>query len=189
MLDQHPFIQGIYHITDWEGYDHMLFLAALSAGFVLSQWKKVILLATAFTIGHSITLVLSAFNLLTFASSTIEWLIPLTIALTAIFKLLVKREEEPLTAAVFSITMAFGLIHGMGFSSFFKMMFSDTGSMIKALLFFNLGVEVGQLLIISCLISLSTLLITRLYIPALLWKRTVALFCLILGVWLFVERF
>ena len=76
---------GWQHILDWQGYDHILFITALCGVYLLYDWKKVLILVTAFTVGHSITLALSVFNLISIQTSWIEFFIPITIAFTCFY--------------------------------------------------------------------------------------------------------
>jgi uncharacterized membrane-anchored protein YitT (DUF2179 family) len=183
------FTEGIAHITDFEGYDHMLYLAALCAPFALKQWKKVVLLATAFTAGHSIALILSALDILRFRSDLIETLIPATIMATALLNILKKSTSNPNSILPYIITILFGLIHGMGFSTYFRIIADDGTDFVMSLLLFNLGVETGQLIIISVLLTASTLLTNTLNLIS--QKRYVmALSIAAFGValWLFIGK-
>ena len=135
METTHFIIEGISHITDPGGYDHMLFLLALSCQFEWPRWKKSLWLITAFTLGHSITLGLSAAGFVAVSSNIIEILIAVSILLPYV------------------ITTFFGLIHGAGFSSYFKMIAGDS-EFIWQLFPFNLGVEIGQIIILIIITTL-----------------------------------
>ena len=78
------FINGWEHIVDINAYDHLLFVMTLCAAFQLKQWKQILVIITAFTIGHSCTLILSSLDLVPSNSAIIETLIPITIMITAI---------------------------------------------------------------------------------------------------------
>jgi hypothetical protein len=136
----------------------MLFLLALSAIYTLSDWRKVIALVTSFTIGHSITLALATFNIIKFDTALIEFLIPVTILLTCItnfFKLKGAASKQPTILSLHNLmALFFGLIHGMGFSNFLKAMLGRNGSIWQQLLAFNVGIELGQLLIVAGLLIL-----------------------------------
>ncbi len=148
-------LQGILHITDLQGYDHMLFLLALCAPFSAREYKKVFWLATAFTLGHSLTLALAALDVLRFSSHLIELLIPITIMLTALWNVAAGAFiQKPKAWVQYSMAATFGLIHGMGFSSYFRMLYNETGDLVKQLFLFNLGVELGQIIIICLLLLL-----------------------------------
>jgi hypothetical protein len=142
--------EGILHITDIQGYDHMLFLLALCAPYSYQDWKKIIWMATAFTLGHSLTLALSALDLIRFSSDLIELLIPITIMITAAWNIFGLRFKPTGTDWIrYVVTAGFGLIHGMGFSSYLRMMLTQASNLIKELFLFNLGVEIGQIIIIA----------------------------------------
>lgn len=143
------FYSGWHHIVDITAYDHLLFVMTLCAAFKLTQWKQILVIITAFTIGHSGTLVLSALDFIPVNSKLIEMLIPFTIMITAIANIInyEKNGRFSDTNIKYSIALVFGLIHGLAFASNFKfMLFSD--SIIIPLLLFNLGIEVGQLFIV-----------------------------------------
>lgn len=148
------FLDGIRHITDVEGYDHMLFLLALAAPYSYKDWKTVVLLATAFTVGHSVSLFLAASDLVRFSSTVIEALIPATIVLTCLGNLMTSANTQSGGSMTYrySLAAAFGLIHGMGFSSFFRMIFNEGQSFVAQLFLFNLGVECGQVFIIAIIL-------------------------------------
>jgi hypothetical protein len=158
---------GFEHISDLKGYDHILFIVALCAVYKVGEWRKVALLVTAFTLGHSITLALASLDILPIHTAWIEFLIPVTIVVTAIYNVLAHRferevEEGTLGRRVqtnYAFAAAFGLIHGMGFSNFFRAMIApgEHSQLVQQLLAFNLGVEIGQLLIVGCILLVSLL--------------------------------
>jgi hypothetical protein len=158
------FLEGVGHITDFGGYDHMLYLAALCAPYTLKNWKKVVLLATAFTAGHSLALFLAATDIIRFSSDLIETLIPLTIILTCLLSFMHDTTGARTGFTQYVVTTGFGLIHGMGFSSYFRMIANESGEFIKSLLLFNLGVEAGQLLIVAVLLCFASL-VTGVVLP------------------------
>lgn len=144
--------QGIGHITDIKGFDHMLFIVTLCAVYRLDQWRRILILVTAFTLGHSITLALSALDIIRVNQTLVEALIPVTILLTSIFNILHKEDRTfGKISWNYPLTLCFGLIHGMGFSNFFRamMMGITDDSITVPLLGFNLGIEVGQLIIVT----------------------------------------
>lgn len=141
---------GITHILDMGGLDHLLFLVVLVICFQWKNWKAVLLLATAFTVGHSITLALAAMNMVKVDSERVELLIALSIALTAAYNLLRPIREEQGWAR-YCAALAFGLIHGLGFSNFFRTILG-TDSIVGPLLAFNLGVEVAQAIIVMAVL-------------------------------------
>ncbi len=154
------FTMGIQHICDLQGYDHILFIASLCILFDLHEWKKLLALITAFTIGHCITLALSVFNLLVIPASIIEILIPITIIITCITNIL--HRENPLTNIrhyYFSVLL-FGFIHGMGFSYLLKSLLGSEENILSPLFLFNLGLETGQVIIVVFVLLISLILQT-----------------------------
>lgn len=144
---------GFQHITDLAGYDHMLFLLALIASFRPSEWKKVLVLITAFTVGHSITLALAALDIVRIDSSMVEFLIPVTIVITAILNLI--RPEKTSRSAIwleYMLALGFGLIHGLGFSNYLRALLMD--ELLVPLLSFNIGLEAGQILVVGSIIGI-----------------------------------
>ena len=142
------FQMGWQHIIAWDGYDHILFIMALCAIYMLQDWKKVLILVTAFTIGHSVTLALSVLHVVYVRSSIIELLIPVTIWITSIFNLF-RRELSPQKVQLnYLFALFFGLIHGMGFSTYLKSLLGTQANIVAPLLAFNLGLEFGQVLVV-----------------------------------------
>lgn len=156
---------GFEHIADLSGYDHILFIIALCAIYHLREWRKVAILVTAFTIGHSVTLALAALDIIPLRPALIEFLIPVTIFVTAMYNVLVHREDTAVAEGTFDrrvtwnylFALFFGLIHGMGFSNFFRSLLlpGEEGELVKQLLAFNLGVEIGQLAIVGFILAAS----------------------------------
>ena len=154
------FSLGYHHIADLRGIDHILFIAALCMRYQLIDWKKILVLVTAFTIGHSITLALSALNIVHFSTKWIEFLIPITIFITAISNLFVKKftfkSKFPI---IYFFALFFGLIHGLGFSNYLKSLLGKDQSIITQLFAFNIGLEAGQILIVSIILFISFILV------------------------------
>jgi hypothetical protein len=153
------FQMGWQHIVDWEGMDHILFIAALCAVYLLEDWRKVLVLVTAFTIGHSITLALSVTNVVFIKSSVIEFLIPVTIAITA-FSNVIRKQTVPNKLQInYFFAGFFGLIHGMGFSGYLKSLLGTQTNIVRPLLAFNLGLEFGQIMIVTGVLLLAAIVV------------------------------
>jgi hypothetical protein len=158
------FKTGFEHILDWNGYDHILYVLVLCISFSFSDFKKLFILVSAFTLGHSITLALSTLNVISFPQAYIEVLIPFTILITCInnlknIKLLVRRKQKSVNLKLnYFLAAFFGLIHGLGFSFLLKSMLSKEQTIIVPLLSFNIGIELGQLLIVLFLLLVSGIL-------------------------------
>lgn len=168
---------GREHILDYvNGYDHILFVVALCALYMINDWPKVLILVTAFTIGHSITLALSTLNIIKVNTALIEFLIPLTIFITAgsnIFK-----DEENLGGRKIQLNyfyaLCFGLIHGMGFSSYLKSILGRNRSIVKQLFAFNVGLELGQIIIVVVFLMLSFIAVKVFTVDRRDWKIVIS---------------
>lgn len=153
------FVTGLEHITDLSGYDHILFVTLLVLTYPFGQWGKLLGLITAFTLGHCITLVLSSFNLVQPPQTLIELLIAISILSMSVYHLLnLKKEPVSRLSLVFITTLIFGLIHGLGFSFLLKAMLGKEENVLLPLLYFNLGIEAGQVLIIAVVLIFSLIL-------------------------------
>jgi hypothetical protein len=149
---------GIRHIADIEAYDHMIFLLALIAVYRLIDLKKIVLLVTAFTLGHSLTLALATLDLVIVESKYVEFLIPVTILITAISNLFSASSPGKTTMTwKYIVTAFFGLIHGLGFSGYLTAILGDESSLTIPLLAFNLGVEAGQILIVLAILIVASI--------------------------------
>ena len=148
------FKQGLWHILDIDGIDHMLFILAMTVFFNPSHWKKLALLITAFTVGHSITLALSVYDVITLKRNLVEQLIPITIIITCInnfFK--VYKPTQINYQLLYAVVLVFGCIHGLAFSNFLKMAFFEDDNLLASLVGFNVGIELGQLLIVGVFLA------------------------------------
>ena len=160
---------GFDHILDLMGYDHILFVIVLCAIYKISEWKKVLVLVTAFTIGHSVTLALSALDFVSFNADIIEFLIPLTILVTALFNVVANRESNERINRNYFMAMFFGFIHGLGFSNYFKALLGREESVVGPLLAFNIGVELGQLIIVFLSMFVGYIFMNRLKVKQREW--------------------
>lgn len=161
--------EGFYHITDWKGYDHILFVMALCLPYFLKDWKQVLILITAFTIGHSVTLALSVFNKILIPSTWIEFLIPITIIITALENLFRNNTQPKHVRFRYAAALLFGLIHGLGFSNYLRSMMGKSENIITQLLGFNIGLELGQLLIVLAVLMVSFIFVRLLNIKQREW--------------------
>ena len=151
---------GWEHIISSDALDHQLFILALVAIFSFKDLKKVLILVTAFTIGHSVTLALSAFDIIRFPSNWIEFLIPCTIVFTALDNLIFSKNVEKLIKLNYFLALFFGLIHGMGFANSVRMMLAQEQSITIPLFGFNVGLEIGQIAVVIIVLSIFYLLST-----------------------------
>ncbi|MCY7349484.1 MAG: HupE/UreJ family protein [Cytophagaceae bacterium] len=168
MSDFQIFLQlGFQHITDLKGYDHILFVVVLCAIYRPRDWRRVLILVTAFTLGHSITLALATLRLFSYRTEVIEALIPVTILATAITNFFVKDPEgrlrkpasPPAPRLRYAMALGFGLIHGLGFSNYLRSLLGREASIVEPLLAFNIGLELGQLVIVAVVLLLTFLVV------------------------------
>jgi hydrogenase/urease accessory protein HupE len=150
--------EGFHHILDPRGYDHILFVVALCVSYSIKEWKNVAWLVTAFTLGHSLTLALATLKILTFRTDIIEFLIPLTILATCLLNFFQAKKNTKISWQRYGLALGFGWIHGLGFSNFLRSMLGREESIFLPLLTFNLGLEIGQLLIVATILCISGLL-------------------------------
>ena len=148
---------GLQHVLDLDAYDHILFLAALAVPFTFKNWKQVVILATVFTIAHCASLAFSVYGIFSVDVGLIEFLIPVTIALTALYNFLRIFKEESITGIYFQAlaTAFFGLIHGFGVSNYFKMLMAEEEHKLGPLLGFATGIELSQVTIILLVLVLA----------------------------------
>jgi hypothetical protein len=150
---------GFYHIFNFQAYDHLAFLVALAAPYIWRNWRQVVLLATAFTIGHSVTLALSVLDLVIVNPAIVETLIPVTILLTSVFNIFryAKTNAETVGIPVQNLAAGvFGLIHGLGFSNYLKQLLGNESKPVLELFAFNVGIEIGQVLIVLLALLFNT---------------------------------
>ena len=172
---------GFRHICTPRAADHLTFLLALCAPYGLTDWRRVLALVTSFTVGHSLTLALATLGLVAFKPAVVEALIPVTIILTALWNLrgaglATGRPALPpgpvLAAAPNALALGFGLIHGLGFSNYLRALLGPASRPVQELLAFNLGVELGQVLIVAALLLLGALLLRGVGVARRDWLLT-----------------
>ncbi len=159
---------GKDHILDYvNGYDHILFVLALCAVYVVGDWKKILILVTAFTIGHSITLALATLHIINVPTDAIEFLIPLTIFITAVANLFKKETGLSKTRIQINYVFAlfFGLIHGLGFSNYLRALLGKHEHIVSPLFAFNLGLEMGQIIVVAIFLAISFILVELVKVP------------------------
>ena len=147
---------GLRHVLDLSGYDHILFLVALLAVFGFKDLKQVLYLVTFFTLGHTITLALSAYGVISVNIGLVEWLIPLTILITCMTNIF--KASTPVRGHHWNVNLIyaliFGLVHGLGFSNYFRMIIGKSESKLLPLLEFALGIELAQVIIVVIFLGL-----------------------------------
>ncbi|GHN00213.1 hypothetical protein WSM22_17020 [Cytophagales bacterium WSM2-2] len=168
---------GREHILDYKnGYDHILFVLALAAVYLVRDWRKILILVTAFTIGHSITLALATLEIISVKTELVEFLIPLTIFITAVSNLFKKEEtiDRKSVQLNYLFALFFGLIHGMGFSNYLRALLGKSHSILSPLLAFNLGLELGQIIVVTIFLGISYILVDWLKVSRRDWKMVLS---------------
>ena len=153
---------GINHVLDIKAYDHVLFLIVLTVPYMFKDWKRVLLLVSIFTLGHTLSLVLAAYNIISVKAQMVEFLIPITIMVVALFNVFTsgKGAQKEKIGILFLSTLFFGLIHGLGFAREFKMLLSDSDNKLILLLEFALGIEIAQIIIVFIVLLLGYIMQT-----------------------------
>ncbi|GGF17230.1 hypothetical protein GCM10011383_30840 [Hymenobacter cavernae] len=174
---------GFFHIFNLQAYDHLVFLLALCAPYVLADWRRVVALVTSFTVGHSLTLALATLGFVQYDVKVIETLIPITILLTCLLNMRqtgrgqerrLDRQRSVLLALPNLLAAIFGLIHGLGFSSYLRELLGRQSRPVLELLAFNLGVELGQLLIVSIILLIGFVVLHLLHAARRDWILVVS---------------
>ena len=146
---------GLTHVLDWQAYDHILFLIVLVAAYNFSNWKRIFILVSLFTIGHTVSLLLVNYSVVAISSKWVEFLIPVTILVAAFYNLLTsgKNNRSEKVGLFYVITIFFGLVHGFGFATYYKMI--TGGNEILPLLEFALGIELAQIIVVTIVLIFS----------------------------------
>lgn len=180
---------GLDHILDIDGYDHILFVIALCAIYEAREWKKILILVTAFTIGHSITLAMATLKLVTLDAELIEFLIPVTIFITALINI-INRNHELTPVQVrqnYGLALGFGLIHGMGFSNYLRSLLGKDDSIVNQLFAFNVGLEGGQIIIVVAFLLLGVILRTFFFLDRRDWVTIISSAVMGISITLMIE--
>lgn len=188
-MELNYFIEGWKHIISRDALDHQLFIIVLAALYTLKEWRQVLILVTAFTIGHSITLALSAFEVITVDTALVEFLIPCTIAVTAVTNFFYKNQQPGKIQLNYFLALFFGLIHGLGFANFIRFTIPKGGSIGWPLLQFNLGLEAGQVVFVTAVLLLAYLVIHKIGFNRRWWIWLLSGVVFIIALKLIAERF
>jgi len=163
------FSLGWEHIISSDALDHQLFIAALAAIYLIKDWKQVLILVTAFTIGHSLTLALSVLDIMRFPVNWVEFLIPVTIVITACSNMFQKKFTKRSVRINYFLALFFGLIHGMGFANSIRFMLASDQNLGWSLFGFNVGLEVGQIVVVLVLLLIAHLFVNILKVNRREW--------------------
>ena len=180
---------GWEHIISLDALDHQLFVLVLVAVYTYNDWRKILVLVTAFTIGHSITLALSVLDIVRVPADWVEFLIPLTILLTDADNILMRNKQTSLMRLNYYLALIFGLIHGMGFANTARLMLAKEQNIFTPLLGFNLGLEIGQVAVVLLILLVEFLLIKFLKLKKTHWMVFASVITFIISLKLCIERF
>lgn len=180
---------GWTHILSWDATDHIYFITSLAIIYTFLDWKKVLVLVTAFTIGHAVTLYLSALDLFRFNIEWVEFAIPCTIVVTAATNLLIRAELKTKGLLQYMLALGFGLVHGMGYANYIRMMLSKDQDLVWSFFSFNVGLEMGQILVVLLVLCIQWVLQKFKIINARLLSIIVSTLILFVSLLLAVERF
>jgi hypothetical protein len=172
------FEMGWQHIVAWEAQDHWLFILALSAIYLVGNWRQVLILVTAFTIGHSLTLALSVYDLVRINSDWVEFLIPCTIIATALFNFFQKQFQPQSLRLNYILALFFGLIHGLGFANAIRFMIIKGDGIGWQLFGFNIGLEAGQIVVVAAILLLSFLIVNKAGVKRKWWVWSLSIIAL-----------
>ncbi|HBF18854.1 MAG: HupE / UreJ protein [Owenweeksia sp.] len=150
---------GYEHILSLSALDHILFVIVLMAAYHTKHWLRIVIAVSLFTVGHSLSLILSSYNVVSLDKQLVEFLIPLTIVLTAVYNL-TKSGQQAQGNVKYGMALIFGLIHGFGFSSYISMLMMGDGDLWSVMLPFNLGIELGQLVIVLATFVVMLIMLT-----------------------------
>lgn len=179
---------GWEHIISLDALDHQLFVLVLVAAYSYSEWRKILILVTAFTIGHSVTLALSTLDVIRIPSDWVEFLIPLTILITAFDNILMRNQPKNLMQLNYYLALIFGLIHGMGFANTARMTLAQEQNIFTPLLGFNIGLELGQVVVVALILLIEFLLIKFFKLKKVHWMVFASFITLLISLKICIER-
>lgn len=156
------FKSGLWHVLNIKAYDHILFLIALTIPYAFREWRKVLLLVTLFTIGHTMTLILAVYGIISVRAALVETIIPITILVTGIYNIITRRKkfarkEEDNINFIAILTLFIGIVHGLGFFNYFRMQLAGTGDKLLPVAEFSLGIEAAQIIIVLIVLIVSAI--------------------------------
>ncbi len=149
---------GLYHILNFDGHDHILFVIIVSVPFVFKDWKRLLIIISVFTLGHTLSLILGVYDIVNLNFNITQWLIPITILFMAIYNILMAgKPKQRRPYLMYVIVLFFGLVHGLGFANAFESLVHPKENIILLILEFSIGIEIGQFIIVLCTLILSFL--------------------------------
>ena len=182
------FTTGWHHIISWAALDHILFIIALTAVYVAANFKQVLILVTAFTIGHSLTLALSVYDIIRFDEKWVEFVIPCTIIATALLNFAARDFKPKALRLNYFLALFFGLVHGMGFANTIRFMLAKDQSVAMPLLSFNIGLEAAQIVLVAVIFLAGYLAVDKLKANSKWWVWALSAIALIIAINMAIQR-
>jgi len=179
---------GWEHIINWSAVDHIFFVAALAAIYLVKDWRQVLILVTAFTIGHAITLILSAKSMITVNENLVEFLIPCTIVCTALSNLFLKNFTPRSIRINYFLALFFGLIHGLAFAQTLKWIVAEDQSFWLAWFSFSVGLELGQIFVVLLILLLAQVFVGFFKLNRRYWVILISVVVLALALKMAIDR-
>jgi len=182
------FVMGWHHIISADALDHQLFILALACVYSIQDIRRVLILVTAFTIGHSLTLALSVYDVIRFSSKWVEFLIPCTIFITALNNIFQVDRKNKSARINYYLALCFGLIHGMGFANAIRIMLAKDQTIGWGLFGFNVGLEAGQIFVVAIILVIGILFLSVLKVKRHDWVMFLSAGVFALSVNMALER-
>jgi HupE / UreJ protein len=179
---------GWEHIISKDAIDHLLFILVLAAIYLPENRKQVLILVTAFTLGHSLTLLLSVYRVINISEKWVEFLIPCTIMATAVFNLLQKSFDNRALRLNYWLALFFGLVHGLGFAGIIRFMLADDQNIFIPLLGFNIGLELGQIVVVTGILLVAYIVVKKLGAKRKWWVWALSLAAFIIAAFYAIKR-
>ena len=179
---------GWDHIISRDALDHILFILALAVIYRFEDWRRVLILVTAFTIGHFLTLILSVTEVIRANSEWVEFLIPLTIVITALFNLFKPNLQSATNAFLYTLTLVFGLVHGLGYANAIRFLLVEEQSLGWSLFAFNLGLEIGQIVVVLAALILGELVLRYTPLQRRYWVVIVSSIVILVAMNMVIDR-
>ncbi len=190
LLDfKYYFTLGWHHILSWDALDHLYFIAALSVVYQFKHWRQVLVLVTAFTVGHAITLFLGGMDIVRLDDQLVEFAIPCTILISSLVNLRKQSQAQSTSKLQYMLALFFGLVHGLGYANTIRFLIAKDQSVVWSLFAFNVGLEFGQIFVVLLVLVLGVLAVASKIFNNREWVIAFSSLILGLALKLTIERY